>query len=57
MLRMSWSKTFFPASLAALMANATVASRYIPSGTMPMTAPTMETMPSCQDSPFTHTVW
>ena len=43
-LFISWSRTFLWASLIELTANATLASRYNPSGIIPRTAATMETI-------------
>ena len=44
MLRISCSSTFFWASLIELTASATLASRYNPSGIIPITAATIDTM-------------
>lgn len=41
---MSWTRTFLDESRTTLTASATLARRYSPSGIMPMTAATMETM-------------
>ena len=42
-LFISWSKTFFSASLIALSASATVVNKYSPSGIIPINADTILT--------------